>query len=105
MTGHSPLPSVLGDGVYTDCQLPVRATKHKALQKVLSLSEAVLCTLRVTIPTRRASWQSYVLLGFCQLPVQTLRSSSAMSLEGTFVTSLNLFGCPGIPKEMLFIIN
>ena len=58
VTGDPAVPSILGDSVYPGCLLLVRAPKHKALQKVLSLFEAVLFTLRRTVPTTSASWHT-----------------------------------------------
>lgn len=61
VTSNPPLPSILGDGVYTECQLLVRAAKHKDLQKVLSHFEAVLFTLCISI-AMRASWHTKLCL-------------------------------------------
>lgn len=61
MTGDPPLPSILEDSVYTECQLLVKAAKHKDLQKVLSHFEAVLFTLCISIATR-AFWHTKLCL-------------------------------------------
>lgn len=62
MTGDPPLPSILGGGVCTECQLLVRAVEHKDLEKVLSHFEAVLFTLCITVPTTRVSWHTKLCL-------------------------------------------